>query len=642
MIAKEQQLTIDEAYSQAVDHFDGNRYQEADQLCTAILQTAPNHINSLMLLGVIAQRVDRHDLAAIFFQKSLDIDDGKALHHYNLATALYTLGRKEEASKSIDNALKIEPDNIQIQQFSTKITTDYADEHYNLGVTLHSQGKIEQAIPNYQKAIAIQADHGEADQNLVAALLELGRAEAAVASLEQAVAIQPDNALAHNNLGVIFATLNRYSDAIASYQNAIALQADYAQAHYNLGSVFDKQGNFAAAIASYNRAITLKPDYAQAHNNIGNSLKSQNRLDAAIASYQAAIAIDPDFVEAHCNLGVALHKQGNLTAAIASGQKAIAINPDYAQAHHNLGLSLLLLGDMEAGLREYEYRWQCPGHASYNYQRPQWLDSRLDGETILIHQEQGFGDNIQFIRYVELLKQKGAQVAFICPEPLLTIFQTVKGIDHLLAKSDSIPHWDCHIPLLSLPLLFGTTMATIPAKTPYLYCDPVRVAKFRKHLANLKGFKVGIAWRGNPDFIDDKNRSVGPTALAKLLDIEQCSFISLQKEPEDGDLQEFAGRKNFYDISSHLKDFADTAAVMANLDLVISSDTSIVHLAGALALPVWVLLMHVPDWRWLLNRADNPWYPKMRLFRQPSPNSWQPVVAAVEKNLRIAASTQDR
>ncbi|MBF0194732.1 MAG: tetratricopeptide repeat protein [Magnetococcales bacterium] len=684
---RETQLTVEEAYLQAIEHFNRGCYAEADKLCTAIIQVAPNHIDAINALGAIAQKVNCNDLAVEQFQKAINIDNSSATLYYNLGVALYSLGRVEEVATAQKKAISIKPDYAEAYsslgnalkelgefdeavlclQKALSIKPDYADAYYNLGNSLKEQGKLDKAIANLKKAITIQPDYikaynkignikkkqGKLDEavdsyqkaitinpnfadaynNLSVVLIDQGKWDKAVANCRKVISLNPDIAITHFNLGNALKEQGKLDEAIASYNKAISIKPDFKKAYLNIGNTLKEQGKFDEAIARYKKIISITPDYAIAHSNIGIILQEQGKVDEAVARYKKAISIKPDYAEAHSNFGNTLQEQGKLDEAIARYKKAISIKPDLAEAHNNLGVSLLLSGDFENGWVEYEWWRKCKDNIPISLSKPLWDGTSLEGKTILLHCDQGLGDNLQFVRYTELIKKKGATVALLCPQPLQAIFKTVNSIDCLITNSSLIPPHDYQASLLSLPMIFRTTLESIPNKVPYLHTDQKLVDKYANLMANLEGFKVGIVWSGNPKFKNNKNRSIGADFMAKLLDVQGCIFISLQKEAKDDELKIFSKRSNFLDLSDHLEDFAETAAVMANLDLVISSDTSVIHLAGAIGKPAWALLMFNPDWRWLLKKDDSPWYPTLRLFRQPAPRKWKIVIEGVVNKL---------
>jgi hypothetical protein len=395
-----------------------------------------------------------------------------------------------------------------------------------------------------------------------------------------------------------------------------------------------EKGSLDEAVAEFEQAIQIKSDVALIHYNLGNTLMALCEFDRAMDSFERAIQLKPDFAESLNNQGCALQAKCRFDEAIVHHQQAIQIKPDLANAHHNLGMAFLKLGDFKRGWAEYEWRWkslelpQAP-----QFSQPRWDGTPLNGRTILLFAEQGFGDTIQFIRYAPLVAQLGGRVILQCPPELSRLLQDVPGIEQIITRSDSLPAFDLHYPLMSLPLAFGTELDSIPLQIPYLTPDPALTKQWQARIARApQGFKVGLAWAGSPKLKGDRLRSINLQQLSPLFEIPGVDLLSLQKrEPAK---QPSSAALKLIDWTQDLRDFADTAALIANLDLVIAVDTAVVHLAGALGKPVWVLLPFAADWRWMLNRTDSPWYPTMRLFRQTENGDWSGPVKSVADSLR--------
>jgi cytochrome c-type biogenesis protein CcmH/NrfG len=431
--------------------------------------------------------------------------------------------------------------------------------------------------------------------------------------------------------------LESYDGAVAAFQTIIRLKPDTPGALNNLGIALQGTGRLDEAIASFRQAIRLKPDLAEAHNNLGNAVEDKGQLDEAIASFRQAIRLKPDLADAHNNLGNALTDKGRLEEAVPAYGQAIALNPDLSAAHTNLGLALLARGDFRRGLQEYEWRWKCKDFpfSGRNFAQPQWDGCPLEGRTLVLHAEQGFGDALQFIRYLPLVQQRGGRIVIECPAGLQRLFQTtMAGRCQIVVRGQPLPPFDLHCPILSLPLAFKTTMESIPAEVPYLFADAELVESWRQKLGvSAAGLKVALAWAGNPKVKGDRTRSMSLDRLAPLWEVGGATFYSLQKGAAAVRADQPPAGQPLVNLAPELHDFADTAAVMGLMDLVITTDTSVAHLAGALGRPVWVMLRFMPDWRWFLDRDDSPWYPTMRLFRQTTPGDWLDVVQRVAKHL---------
>jgi hypothetical protein len=384
-----------------------------------------------------------------------------------------------------------------------------------------------------------------------------------------------------------------------------------------------------AAIAHFNRALALRPDQAETHNNLALALEHLGRLDEAVAHYNHSLNLGPNQAETHNNLGNALEHQGRLDEAMASYERALALKPDYPEVHYNRALMFLLRGEYAPGWAEYEWRLRCKSNPqSHEFHCPKWSGEPLGGRTILVHAEQGFGDVIQFLRYVPIVAQLDANVALAVPRPLFRLADNLPGVGAVLSDGDPILEADLHCPLLSLPYAFGTTLETIPNSVPYLTPPADALAAWASRFSTCSELKVGLVWSGNPENKLNTTRSIALPALETLWGIAGIRWFSLQVGKQAGDIA-LVPKQPIDDLSPFLTDFGETAAAICHLDLVITVETAVAHLAGALGRPVWVPLAFVPAWRWLLGRQDSPWYPTMRLYRQTTPGDWTTVVQAL-------------
>jgi Flp pilus assembly protein TadD len=508
---------------------------------------------------------------------------------------------------------------------------------------------LDDAVAFCRRALALKPDFAEAHNNLGNALKDQGKLAEAVAGYRRAAELKPDFAEACSNLGNALREQGNLHEAVVCYRRALEINPNFAAAHNNLGNALREQGRLDDAVAFCRRAVELKPDFAEAHNNLGNALREQGKLDDAVARYRQALKLKPGVAEAHNNLGIALQDQGKLDQAIACYHRALALEPDYADAHFNRSLVQLLAGEFPNGWPEYEWRWQTKEFTPRHFPQPLWNGASLAGKTILLHAEQGLGDTIHFIRYAPIVKQHGGTVIVECQKPLLGLLDSffggvdrffgldLGGVDRLIGRGSGLPAFDTHAPLLSLPGILGTTMETIPAKIPYLAAKPALLEQWRTRLLTIEGFKIGISWQGNPTYRGDRFRSIPLRWFAPLAEIPGVRLISLQKGAGTEQLAEIGNLFPVTDLAGELDEqsgpFMDTAAVMKNLDLVIASDSAVAHLAGALGVPVWVALPLAPDWRWLLDRSDSPWYPTMQLFRQGQQGDWQGVFEEIKKAL---------
>ena len=508
------------------------------------------------------------------------------------------------------------------------------------GLALHQQGKFTQAQAIYEKVLEIQANQFDALQMLGILFAQTKQFAKAVDFLGKALQINPNIAACHSNRGIALKELGRFDEALASYDKAISLKPNHAEAFHNRGNVLQKLGRLEEALASYDKAISLKSDYVEAYSNRGNVLKDLRRLDDALASYDTAISLKSDYAEAYYNRANALKEFGRLDEAQVSYNKAISVRGDYADAHLSLSLCHLLAGNFKDGWHGYEWRWKSKDVSNTKWVRefsqPLWLGAgSLKDKTILLHAEQGLGDTIQFCRYVPLVAQLGAKVILEVQRPLGTLLDGLDGVQQIVAKGDELPEFAYHCPLLSLPLAFQTAPHTIPPTTQHFASDEATAAKWRGLLGDKIKPRVGIVWSGNSDHKNDHNRSLTLSQLGPHLP-SNVEYISLQKEIRDGDKELLAQSSEIRDFSHALDDFKDTVALCELVDLVISVDTSVAHLAGTMGKPTWVLLPFSPDWRWLLDRDDTPWYPSAKLYRQEKYGDWQGVLQRLEADLTRA------
>jgi tetratricopeptide (TPR) repeat protein len=599
------------------------RLTDAEQVCQEVLRQRPNDFDALHLLGVIALQTHRTESGVELIAKAIRLNPNVAAAHNNLGNGLLALSRFEDAVSSYDKAIAL--------------GTDFAETYHSRGKALSALDRPEAAIASYDRAIAQRPGHAEAFYNRGNAQRSLDRHAEAVASYDRALASKADFADAHYNRGNALRDLHRLEEAAGSYEHAISIRPDEPNAYYNLSNVLLELHRFEDAVASCDKAIALRPDFAAAWRNRGNGSWALNRPDEAIASYDQAIALRPDNAEAYSNRAVALTERNRHEEAIASYDNAIALKPDDATAYAGQSLCRLATGDFERGWALYEWRWKTGlAHARPDLPGLPWLgDEPIDGKTILVLAEQGFGDTLQFCRYVPMLAAL-ATVVLCVPRPLMRLLSGLEGVSRIVAEDDPLPAFDAWTPMMSLPLAFRTTLASIPESIHYLYANPERSAAWRNRLAALPSRKIGLVWSGSrrPENYRanavDQRRSITLQHYAPLAAIPGLCMISLQK----GDAATPPEGMVLHDWTDELDDFSDTAALVDALDLVISVDTAVVHLAGALGKPVWVLNRYDQCWRWLRNRTDSPWYPSARLFQQRTPGDWSGVIDDVVEALR--------
>jgi Flp pilus assembly protein TadD len=490
------------------------------------------------------------------------------------------------------------------------ITAAHAE--HNQGFLLHQHHRMEEAEPFYQRAVALDPDFKEAWMNLGLVLLTLGRPDEALSCQREALRLDPENADAQNNLGMI---------------------------HY-------AQGHIAEAENCFRTALRLRPDHANATLNLGSARQILNHIAEADHLFRRALSIGVDEARAKSNLALALLEQARPQEAEQCCRQALALHSDYPEARSNLALSMLMMGRLEEGFEEYESRWDIETMAGPALTGPRWTGQPLNGETILLHAEQGFGDTLQFCRYVPMVAAAGGRVVLVVPRPLRRIMTTLDGVAEVLSEEDDVlPDFDYHCPLLSLPHAFRTGMDTIPAPIPYLRADPSPWAGF---LDTLPALKVGLVWAGlsrtaQPHAVAiDRRRSMRLAEMAPLFSVPGCDFVSLQLGVPAEQRHALPDCMVLHDVSGHLNDWADTANLVAGLDLVIAVDTAVAHLAGALGKPVWLLNRFDTCWRWFLNRDDTPWYPTMRQFRQATRGDWPGVIHRVRQALAHASQIHFR
>jgi tetratricopeptide (TPR) repeat protein len=586
---------LHDKFRQGVALHQQGRFAEAELLYRDVLQQDPKSFEAMHLLGVIALQTRKPQQAVELIGKAIALNPAVPTAHCNLGSALTGLQRHAEALASFD------------------------------------------------KAIALKADLADAHGNRAAALIALKQYEQALASCDRAMALKPDYAEAHNNRAHALNALKRHEEAVASCDRAIALRSNYPEALNNRGNALNALGRHTDAIASYDKAIAFAPKYAEAYNNRGNALYHLGRAEEAASSYELAIAVRPDYAEAYNNRGNALSSLQRCEPALASYDRAIALKPDYADALFNKSVLLLLMGRLAEGWRLYEWRKKKANPiAARDYRQPLWLgDTDIAGKTILLTEEQGLGDTIQFCRYARLVEQRGARIILEMPPQLMRLAAGLAGVAQVVETGRPLPAFDYYCPLLSLPFACKTELATIPATIPYLNADPDQSRAWKDRLGAKTKLRVGLVWSGgirpNQPVSVNQRRNI-PLAKFAVLNNPNVDFYSLQKgQPGEAELADLKHNRwsglDIVDLTGGIGDFADTAVFIDNLDLVITVDTAAAHLAGALGKPVWILNRFDTDWRWLLRRSDSPWYPTAKIYRQDTPGDWDGVLQRVKTDL---------
>ncbi|MBK1840717.1 glycosyltransferase family protein [Azospirillum sp. YIM B02556] len=568
-------------------------------------------------------------MAARIYGRILALDPAHSDALHLMALIIRRGGQPQAALRMMHRALLLAP--------------DIAELRLNLGNLLRELGLG--AATSYRSAIALRPDLATPQESLGGLLRAQGRLTDAEGVYRRAIHLNPAGTEGHNGLANVLQERNILDGAVAAYRRSLAIDPAHIATCNNLGIALRGLERPAAAMAWHRRAVMLDPTFAAGHTSFGLSLQEQGRLEAAAQAHVRAIAADPAFAGGYANHANARLNQNRADEAITGFRRAILVDPASPDAHRNLGMALLVAGRFDEGWREYEWRLRCkdaPTHATLS--KPRWTGEPLDGRRILLHGEQGLGDALQFCRYVPMVAARGGRVILGLPAALERVMAGLPGVERFVSGQLSTDAFDLHLPMLSLGEVFRTQMDSIPHRVPYLSAEPELVSRWGDRLAGLSGLKVGIVWAGSPTHGNDRNRSIGLAPFARLAAIPGVSLVSIQKGPTEGQAADPPGGFPLLNLSPDIRDFADTAAIMAGLDLVVCVDTSVAHLAGALGVPVWVLVPFAPDWRWMLDRQDSPWYPTMRLFRQTRPGHWQEPLGQLEHALRehTAHSTHSR
>jgi tetratricopeptide (TPR) repeat protein len=540
------------------------------------------------------------------------------------ALALQRQGNLRDAEKAFNRILKIAPDNFDALNL--------------LGAVKAQQGRIGEAQRLFSAAVKVQPRAPQGWANLGQAFHGLKRGAEALECFDKARALAPDDINILNQHANMLLSHGRPGDALAEFQQVLARNPRHVEARIGCGLAQAALALPEPALAEFDAALVLAPGHPMVQFNRGVALLKLGRHAEALAANDAALAVAPEHPGALLNRGRALAQLNQVDAAIASYDAVIASQRDHADAHFNLALALLTRGDYRRGFAEYEWRWRRSGMPVSKNRGRLWLgEYPLARKTVLLHAEQGLGDTIQFARYAPQLAAAGATVVLEVPPELKGLMSGLGGTGTVIARGEAPPPFDVQCPLGSLPLALQTELATVPAQIPYLSAEPAHLAKWSPHLDALARPRVAIAWSGNAGHDNDRNRSIAFARLAPLFDTP-AAFVSVQRDVRDSDAAALAAETRVVNVGSELADFSDTAAVLALCDLVIAVDTAVVHLAGALGRPVWVLVPFAPDWRWALTGETTPWYPSARLFRQTSPGDWDTVIARVGAELARFAS----
>ena len=549
----------------------------------------------------------------------------------DIALQSHQAGRLSEAAAAYSEVLSIDPENIDALHF--------------LGVIAYQRGEHDRAEELISRALSRNTSNAPAYSNLGNALGAQGKLDAAIVCYQQALALQPEYADALVNLGAAFRGKGELDKAVQCYQRALSLAPDVPMAHFNLGNALAQQGKLDDAAACLRKALALKPDFAEALCSLGNVLRNQGGLEEAMDCLHKALALEPNLHEAYDHLSNTLLGLGRPQEAEESYRRALALKPDSAELKLGYSLVKLLLGDYETGFLLYENRLDKDALPQAMYSplqermaqlgdAPRWQGESGEAKTLLVWTDQGLGDTLMMMRYLPMLKERGFEkVVVCCEETLVRVVRRIPGVDEVVSRSQSAPvgGFDCHCPITSLPFMFETRVESIPNEIPYLHVPDQLRKKWAERLADLATPRVGLAWAGRKDHPKDALRSIRLERLSPLFCVAGVNFVNLQKGPEASQIGETGLR--ILDWMDECGDLLETAALVDQLDLVISVDTAVMHLTGALGKPVWHLNRFETEWLWMLERVDSPWYPSMRIFRQQRPGSWDEVIALVASAL---------
>lgn len=649
-------LSAEAQFNLANSLAEGGKLDEAATAYQQAIALQPNHGHAYINLGMMLRKLGDLEAAVQSYRRGIEIIPDSSHAYFSLGNALVDMEQLSEAIKCFQQAVRLDPlaekfhfmlastlaklgsleDAVGAYNQVLQLHPHDPDTYFNLGGIFRQQGHLEASANCFRRILGINPNDAQASFNLGNVLEEQGEYKLAVLAYEDAIALNPKYARAYAGLGSASIKMRQLDQAIAAYRTALGLDASLAETWCNLGDALAQKGEYAEAISSLQTALKIKPGFAGAYCNLANTTFLMGNLDTAWDYCQQALTLEPEFPEAHNNLGLILAARNGVEEAIASYEKALAVKPNHINALWNRALALLKLGNFAQGWVEYEWRWQSNFMSPPDFAQPIWDGSSLIGKTILLVAEQGLGDMMQFIRYVPLVAQSGGRIIVQCPSSLIRLFATCSLISQLVESESELPEFDVYAHFMSLPGILGTILETIPTDIPYL-SPPESYPQLPSTLSTQ--LKVGIAWAsGYKDETvmlvkDYKKRSCPLAYFVELLQIPGVSLYSLQVGKDVADLYDYLSDTSgslIVDLSNRIHDFADTAAIISQLDLVISVDTSIIHLAGALASPTWVLLPFNADWRWLLGRSDSPWYPhKMRLFRQPQLGDWARVFREV-------------
>jgi tetratricopeptide (TPR) repeat protein len=618
-----------ELLQKGLDEHHAGRLDSAAQAYSAALEEEPENVSALRCLGVLRSQQGDFAAALLLLQAAARFAPEMAEVYNDLGCVLREQGACEEAVHAFNQALHLQP--------------VFAEAYFNRGVALETLGHTEQALESYD--LALQADPMRLEARYNRAAIRVRRGEYALAA--------PDlvEFLHHNEgssgagmlLGRIYREVGKWSDAEKVYRSVAMKNPKNTEALVHLGSCRLVLQRYVQAERSYLQALALSPDHAEAHFKIGVAQTRLMKTREAIEHLARACDLRPDNADAALQLAIALQRDGRYGDANVGYQRALTLAPDNPDVHWNYADLLLLLGEYRNGWDEFEWRWRHERFVTRKWQfsQPRWNGEPIDGKTILLYPEQGFGDILQFVRYAPMVAALGARVLLGSPPELVRLLAESPGIQGVFLSPSQVPQFDLQCPLLSLPRLFHTELETVPGRVPYLQVNSTVGRQWKDYFSQYAGkCRVGLIWSGNPGQEHNQHRACRLEVLRPLLSIQGVQFFSLQKGMPALQISESGFGDRLVDLGPRLGDFAETAAVMQNLDLLISTDTGPVHLAGGLARPTWLLLSAIPDWRWMVGRSDSPWYPTMRLFRQTSIGNWSELVDRAAGDLEAFAAAR--
>jgi tetratricopeptide (TPR) repeat protein len=590
--------------------------------CRHALEYDPSNESSWCALGEIESARGNHSAALAAYEQGMSVSSAKGRAARGLGNLLCEQKRYEAGRAAYAQGIRQAPRNALL--------------HLSLGAADFALGDVRSAKLAYRKALSLKPNFPEAYLNLGNALYHEANYQAAVLSYRCAIDLRPGYVKAYCNLGNALSGLGRHQEAVTYYERALKLESRSSAARHNLGNALLHLRDYGRAEECFRALLEPDANSAEHHNSLGNALLQQRRIAEAEDCYRTALRLKPDYAAAHTNLANALLALGRRTEMERHYRHALELDPSNPGTQYNLSLACLREGNLREGWERHEWRWKFSelGLRPRKFARPQWNGQRLNGEMILLHAEQGLGDTLQFIRYLPSVVARGARVVLEVQPQLLELLRNNPYVAQVISRGERLPSFAYHLPLMSLPLVFETRIDTIPSIFPYLKMDEKTIdAAWQKHPRRPNKLRVGLVWAGNPRFRGDQLRSTTLEALLPLTEVEDVDFFSLQFGPAVEQIAPLQSRFTLTDACSSSKDFAETAAFVATLDLVVSVDTAIAHLAGAMGISVWVILPHLADWRWLEHRQDSPWYSTARLFRQPSPGDWKSVAEQVRDTL---------